>query len=66
MRCLYCGIRLKIAKHAKVIEHCPECSLRMEQEGRQESRLLRAEDKNRSARAQTPRPLAAFAAMKNA
>lgn len=36
MRCLYCGIRLKIAEKAKVIRHCPECSLRIEHEGRPE------------------------------
>lgn len=66
MRCLYCGIRLKIAKRAKMIEHCPECSVRIEHEGRQESGLLRAEDKNRGARAVGVRPLAAFVAMKSA
>ena len=30
MRCLYCGIRLKITDKALLIEHCPECSLRIE------------------------------------
>lgn len=39
MRCLYCGIKLKIAKQAKVIRHCPECSLRIECEGAQETLL---------------------------
>jgi hypothetical protein len=34
MRCLYCGIRLKIAKQAQVIRYCPECSMIVECEER--------------------------------
>jgi hypothetical protein len=64
MRCLYCGIRLKIAKKAKVIQHCPECSMRMEDEGR--LNLRRTEDRNRSLQAKDGRPMAAFAATRNA
>ena len=32
MRCLYCGIRLKIVEKAQAIEYCPECSVRIEHE----------------------------------
>lgn len=63
MRCLYCGIKLKIAEKAQVIKHCPECSMRIEHEGRQEA-ALRGEDANRSAHAGNSRSLAAFASMK--
>ena len=40
MRCLYCGIKLKIAREAKLIRHCPECSTSIECESPQEARLL--------------------------
>lgn len=48
MRCLYCGIKLKIAGKAKQIEHCPECSERIKYEGRREM-PLRAQHRNMSA-----------------
>jgi hypothetical protein len=48
MRCLYCGIRLKIAEKAKVIEHCPECSKRLEHEDRRDP-VLRLEDRSTEA-----------------
>ncbi|HEY0321283.1 MAG TPA: hypothetical protein VGC66_10035 [Pyrinomonadaceae bacterium] len=63
MRCLYCGIKLKIAEKAFVIRHCPECSVRIECESSQEA-ILRAEDRNRSADASSGRRRAAFALMK--
>jgi hypothetical protein len=47
MRCLYCGIRLKIAVEAQVIKYCPECSLRAEREDRR-ALFIRAEKVNRS------------------
>lgn len=37
MRCLYCGIRLKIAEKGQKIERCPECSVRSEYESRRDS-----------------------------
>ena len=56
MRCLYCGIRLKIAEKGQMIERCPECSVRGEYEGGQDSlaaqrgsRSLRTDDGNRRA-----------------
>jgi DNA-directed RNA polymerase subunit RPC12/RpoP len=65
VRCLYCGIKLKIAEKAKVIRHCcPECSVRIEYEGRHEA-LIRAEDRNRSALAGNSRRLATVASMKS-
>ncbi|HKS29304.1 MAG TPA: hypothetical protein VJS44_15855 [Pyrinomonadaceae bacterium] len=42
MRCLNCGIRLKIAEKGQVIEHCPECSMRAEYESRRD--FKRAQD----------------------
>jgi DNA-directed RNA polymerase subunit RPC12/RpoP len=65
MRCLYCGIKLKIAEKAKKIEHCPECSERIEYEGRREA-LLCAEDRSRSLQASSNRHFVATAAMKSA
>jgi hypothetical protein len=62
MRCLYCGIRLKIAEKAKVIEHCPECSKRLEHEDRRDS-VLRVED--RSTEASNGRRLHAYASIKS-
>lgn len=42
MRCLYCGIKLKIAGKAKAISHCPECSMRIECEGVREIKFRAA------------------------
>jgi DNA-directed RNA polymerase subunit RPC12/RpoP len=67
VRCLYCGIRLKIAEGAKVIQHCPECSMRIEYESRHSFALSsRAEDRDKGARVVKERTRAAFASMKNA
>lgn len=64
MRCLYCGIRLKIAEKAKVIRHCPECSLRIEHEGRPDT--ARAEDRSRRSRPADGHRFAVLAATKSA
>jgi hypothetical protein len=53
MRCLYCGIKLKIAKKAALIRHCPECSMRLESDLMRES-LLRVALLNLKARQREP------------
>jgi hypothetical protein len=64
MRCLCCGIRLKIAEKAKAIEHCPECSVGVEYENRRDA-LLRAAITLSSVQANNKKRLAAFASLKS-
>lgn len=61
MRCLYCGIKLKIAAKAKIIKHCPECILRIESEGALET-FLRTSLGKMAARKKEKEPLVRSAA----
>jgi DNA-directed RNA polymerase subunit RPC12/RpoP len=65
MRCLYCGIRLKIAEKGQVIEHCPECSMRIEYENRRAARS-KAENRSEMMLGRRERARVASAAMKSA
>jgi hypothetical protein len=65
MRCLYCGIRLKIAETAQPIKHCPECSMRIEYERRNEA-LFRTRASGGARRTEKGRPPLALAAPRGA
>ncbi|HEX8748552.1 MAG TPA: hypothetical protein VF717_15380 [Pyrinomonadaceae bacterium] len=64
MRCLYCGIRLKIAEKGQMIERCPECSVRSDYESRWDSTA--AQQGRRSSQAGDGNRRALLAATKSA
>lgn len=62
MRCLYCGIRLRIRGAVIPLQHCPECSMRIEGERIDASLLKTAALKSRALKAEKDKPLRARSA----